>query len=54
MLAFRWAIVSAVLVVLSGCGVQLKHPGEQKLGLEKQEQERKLSSMPTIEYRPGG
>jgi hypothetical protein len=47
------AILLAVLLALIGCGVDIEPTDKQSMIPAKEEQEKKLSRVPTFTYRPG-
>jgi len=54
MTRFKSVIAVLLFTVLIGCSAQLvERPKEQEISGAKQEEKRKLSSMPTFTYRPG-
>jgi len=54
MIRFKSVIAVLLFTALIGCSAQLvERPKEQEASRAKQEEERKLSSVPTFTYRPG-
>ena len=54
MIRFKSVMAVLLFTALVGCSAQVvERPKEQEVSRTKQEEDRKLSSMPTFTYRPG-